>query len=465
MVAFFLVLLTLPLTVMFLQKNQDIRQRAEGTPSVTSVDVAPSSVDPNATEQIKVSVIVQGNGETFSVYLYGGPNPPDPAVSPTIRTYDRNTVEQGIYYSIGNTINGTISFSPPVQSGNYFILVNSTIGAAVCDWAGRANTREPSGQVTPTGTCTNVGPQSLVVTESGTSFFCSLQPLEVVSPTKIRAKVIFDGNADYNTLHWKLSNTEGTTPIDEIYTSKPTTPPATFDFTVEAAKGYAVVVQFDSTKAIPSVNCGTQFISTPPAGTTITQTPGGTTITPPAGTTISPAPGSTILDLQLQLHGVGSLDGGNTSPKTPTRTVQVQVYNTNDILMTEKSGQVTYDASKGMFLGPVNLGTTFTSGSYVVKVKTPRYLRKKYPGTAVKIVAGQTNPLPALALTAGDANDDNSLDILDWNYVYGCFSELLPARACPAGWKEASDFNDDGNVNGIDLNLFVREAAVSRTGD
>ncbi len=104
-------------------------------------------------------------------------------------------------------------------------------------------------------------------------------------------------------------------------------------------------------------------------------------------------------------------------------------------------------------------GNTIQSGSYLVKVKGVPYLRKKVGGI-ISVASGAANTLPQAALTTGDANNDNQLNILDYNLLLDCYSELAPARDCTPAKLLTTDFNDDGSVNQFDYNLFLRELSI-----
>jgi parallel beta-helix repeat protein len=190
---------------------------------------------------------------------------------------------------------------------------------------------------------------------------------------------------------------------------------------------------------------------------------GGTSsgVSPSPSATV--APGSTQLVVSLLLHGLGKAgDSTNPSsslsatPKHADRTVTVEVLDTQNKLITTKTGTVTYSDSLGGFSGTVNLGTGFTSGSYQIKVKTPQTLKAVVEGIQT-ISSGNTKTLPVTTLITGDVNGDNALNILDYNIINGCFSDLLPAAACTDANKVLADLNDDGAVNQFDYNLFVRE--------
>ncbi len=56
------------------------------------------------------------------------------------------------------------------------------------------------------------------------------------------------------------------------------------------------------------------------------------------------------------------------------------------------------------------------------------------------------------------------MNILDYNLLIGCYSDLLPASHCPAAIKPLADLNDDGNVNQFDYNIILK-AFLNRAGD
>ena len=88
----------------------------------------------------------------------------------------------------------------------------------------------------------------------------------------------------------------------------------------------------------------------------------------------------------ILLHGIGNGGDsvnpnsiGNTNPLTPNRTLTVQIYNSSNQLVTTQTGTITYSSVSGAFSGSVNLGQIAT-GSYIVKVKTDKYLERQVPG-------------------------------------------------------------------------------------
>jgi hypothetical protein len=177
----------------------------------------------------------------------------------------------------------------------------------------------------------------------------------------------------------------------------------------------------------------------------------------------TPVPGSTTLAVQLALHGLGkggdsvSPNGlGNTTPVHSQRTVTVDVYDVTNVMVDSESQVVTFDPTSGYFTGVISLANSIAGGTYTVKVKTDQFLRSIVPGIQT-IVSGQTNTLPKTTLITGDINNDNQLNILDYNVLMGCYSDLSPATNCAAGDQVKADITDDGAVNQFDYNLFLRE--------
>ncbi|HUZ51028.1 MAG TPA: dockerin type I repeat-containing protein [Streptosporangiaceae bacterium] len=96
------------------------------------------------------------------------------------------------------------------------------------------------------------------------------------------------------------------------------------------------------------------------------------------------------------------------------------------------------------------------AGAYLVKVQLDYTLRKYTPGFAL-ISQGIGNSVADTSLTVGDINQDNQVNIADYNMLLQCYSDLSPPPGpCPSWQKTASDLNDDGYVNGIDYNIMLR---------
>jgi hypothetical protein len=211
----------------------------------------------------------------------------------------------------------------------------------------------------------------------------------------------------------------------------------------------------------PAPTAVSTIIPTAPVATAIP-----TAIVSAVPTGIPTQPSGSQLALTIFLHGIGK--GGDnvnptaigTTPMNPNRTFTIQMYNSTNQLAVTKQGLLTYNSAAGNFQGTVDIGQV-ASGVFTVKLSVPRYLNKSVPGI-ITITGSQTTiNIPAVALVAGDINLDNALSIIDYNLILDCFSDLAPAKNCSqAGKQQASDLNDDGNVNQFDYNLFLRELSV-----
>ena len=191
------------------------------------------------------------------------------------------------------------------------------------------------------------------------------------------------------------------------------------------------------------------------------------TPTTPAGPTATPttAP-ATLLNVALQLPGIGQ--GGNLSPQHKTRTLHVSIY-AADVDPTQpnitpvfdnKTLQVTYDSGTGYFTNDsLNVGS-LTTGDYQILFKSPGYLRKEVINTtdqttSIHITAQTTNQIPATKLIAGDiAALYNVMDVSDFYALVGCYKDKASSSTCTVG-SQMADINDDGVVDGIDLNYWL----------
>ncbi len=175
-----------------------------------------------------------------------------------------------------------------------------------------------------------------------------------------------------------------------------------------------------------------------------------------------------VLSFNVFMHGIGSSGDNanpfssqfsNKQPQRPTRDVTVYIYDDQNKLAKTQSGSITYDVASGTYKGIVDLGTDIQSGDYTIRVKEGTHLRRLLPGIQ-RLNEQALNTMPDIALVAGDVNNDNTLNILDYNLVIGCYSDLLPAVSCTDENKIKTDLNDNNEVNQFDYNLFLREITV-----
>jgi len=258
-----------------------------------------------------------------------------------------------------------------------------------------------------------------------------------------------------------LSGTESTGPLtsSKIYVLTCTGP------------GGSVTKSVTVTVALPT--------PTPTRTPTPTPTPIPTNTPVPTNT---PIPQATKFKFIVYLHGLGN-SGDNRNPtahslsnKNPIRqqrSLDIEVLATGvtrEILLKKSfTTGLTYNAAQGYFEGIVDMGTTLQSGIYNINIHTYQYLWNSFAG--IQITAGQTNTFPSISLVTGDINNDDQLDILDYNILAGCYSDFAPAVSCPATvvpstpflLKDMADLTDDGKVNQFDYNLFLREYSVQNS--
>lgn len=185
---------------------------------------------------------------------------------------------------------------------------------------------------------------------------------------------------------------------------------------------------------------------------------------------------STRLGFQVSLPGISNVGSDNNNPLHPIRTLTVTTVSTSNQTSTF-TGSVLYNNSKGIFEGDVDLGSNWSSGLYQVKVMLPNTLRKIVPGNYFAYIynlvtkgvtsylyEGTTDPTTnrlGLPLVSGDLNNDNQLDILDYNILISCYG----SKQCPPDQKAASDLNSDGAVDGVDYNIWLRNFQGPHGGD
>lgn len=214
---------------------------------------------------------------------------------------------------------------------------------------------------------------------------------------------------------------------------------------------------------------------TPTPTLTPTKTPTPTPTKTPTPT-LTPVPTllGTSFNLTVFQHGIGS-SGDNTNPanslsnKNPlTKQIDadLQMYDVSNQLIGSGSGKLTYNAANGNYTGLIGIKPDgFPTGKYTLKVRTSQHLRKLMTGIQTIEYGKENDGLPSVSLVAGDSNNDNRLNIIDYNLMLDCYSDLSVAVACNDPKKKiVTDFNDDGAVNQIDYNLFLREI-VTQPGD
>lgn len=207
--------------------------------------------------------------------------------------------------------------------------------------------------------------------------------------------------------------------------------------------------------------------------TTSTQPPSQPLTLPPTnpisqGSTPTSQPGGTRFSVTVCPHGLGNCgdnvnptSGGNISPIHTQRSVSLTVLNTSGQPVATAQGAVNYSQSSHTFQGVLSV-THLVTGTYLAQVKLDGFLSQQLPGIST-VSPGQTITLPLASLVTGDINNDNQLDILDYNILVSCFGSKQQTSSCtnpPTQQSPGSDLTDDGKVDGVDYNIFLRELSV-----
>jgi hypothetical protein len=155
------------------------------------------------------------------------------------------------------------------------------------------------------------------------------------------------------------------------------------------------------------------------------------------------------------MPGIGGT-GGNITPRRPSRTAEIKVFNSQNQVVKTVSGALAFNGTA--FAGTIDLGTGFASGTYTLKIKLDNTLVRLVP-LMQNITSGTTNQIPQVSLVSGDIDGNNILDILDWNAILSC---VKGETACAQDKKTLADLNDDGKVDEMDLNIILRGFAIRR---
>jgi hypothetical protein len=211
--------------------------------------------------------------------------------------------------------------------------------------------------------------------------------------------------------------------------------------------------------------------STSPVWTKTFAKSGVPTVTPGSNPTISPVPttppvsGTKSIALTLCPHGIGKCGDnvnanstGTISPKHTLRNITLSILDANSQTVATKLGSIAYNQTTQNYQGTAT-NMTINPGQYLAKMNMDGCLIKQYPGM-VTVGSGTTITLPLLPLTCTDVNNDNKLNILDYNLILNCYGSKQTTSACtnpPTTASVGADVNDDGVVDQFDYNLFMRE--------
>lgn len=154
---------------------------------------------------------------------------------------------------------------------------------------------------------------------------------------------------------------------------------------------------------------------------------------------------------------------GNIAPKHQSKIVVITFYNNANKLVATIVASVLYSPSSQNFTNTIKI-SNFPSGMYTIKLKMNGYLTVQYPGNYT-VNGGGKITLPSISLIAGDVNNDNVINVLDYNAIISCFGDRLYTSSCLApinSQSSGADLNDDNSVDGVDYNIFIRELTVQQ---
>lgn len=197
-----------------------------------------------------------------------------------------------------------------------------------------------------------------------------------------------------------------------------------------------------SPTATPSPTSTPVPIFTPtPTSSPIPQTPTPTSIPSPTPT---PEPGKAHLTFKIKFQGISS--------QKPTKSVSIILKQEGQEKYKFENIGIDSDQS-GIYTGKM---MNITAGAYNFFIKGWAHLQKKFEG--VTFVEGEnTKDWSTAVLLAGDAVENNKIDIFDYNKIVEHFGSRMPAGGSPA------DFDLDGDVDIFDYNFLV--ANFGKTGD
>lgn len=199
-------------------------------------------------------------------------------------------------------------------------------------------------------------------------------------------------------------------------------------------------------------------------------TPAPPTTAPQAATPTISQNGTTLL-FTVYLPDIGQFgdsadptnySDSNQNPLHPQRSVDAFILNAANTIIASESGTIDYNGANGNFTGAITF-PNLSANDYRVEIQSPAYLRRLITGIQV-LGPDQLYTMPPVYMAGGDFNGDNLINILDYNLLMGCYSDLLPASSCTPQMKALTDLYDAGQVNSVDYNLFLREISV-QSGD
>lgn len=176
---------------------------------------------------------------------------------------------------------------------------------------------------------------------------------------------------------------------------------------------------------------------------------------------------SPSISLDLFLDGIGKAGNitdasasSNINPTRLIRTVNISLYNQNDVMIALLTGVVEYDPESGSFKGNIPAKQVKATGPYELKISMDGYYRKSVSGMYY-LKKGYVQ-IPQQRLIVGDLDNNGQYDVNDLNIIKNCIGVATGKNVfnCSFYQRLVSDVNDDGVVNSADVDLFRLENSV-----
>lgn len=181
------------------------------------------------------------------------------------------------------------------------------------------------------------------------------------------------------------------------------------------------------------------------------------------------AQGNTGLNFSVNLPGIAqklSTNEDNSNPVNSSRIATIQIFDSSNTTALQGPGGIekrslVFNTANYKFEGAIDLGAAFTTGSYTLKLGLDNTLKKQIGGILTITQGSASNTATLTQLVPGDIDQNNSIDILDYNSFVACYKNL---PICTADLSSLADLNDNGTIDILDLNILQRGFSV-RNGD
>lgn len=204
----------------------------------------------------------------------------------------------------------------------------------------------------------------------------------------------------------------------------------------------------------------TEPLLSPNPTVTPTSVPGVSPTAFPPTATIAPtatrAPTPTPLTQQTPVNFSFKLGETDTGLE---RTVVIEIFDLSGnqkFTKTIETAPSEFQGSDKSYTSRQSIDTTaISTGSFTIKAKPAGFLAKAIPGIYTLDSLTTANALPSVTFTLGDINNDNKIDVTDYNALLGCYEEKITLPDCST-IRSIADYNNDGRINDFDINRFIR---------